>query len=147
MGLNLLKNLMSSRMPYLVFSRVVLAKLVSPPALSFSASIRVVLAILACAVAVFAKPAARSASPSISNSISDFCASRVEERAREVEERGSLSSASSVPLPPPLSAAALARSMLSDVLGTGVAAPLPDRGVIETSAGFSSRRDTCGVWN
>jgi len=39
------------------------------------------------------------------------------------------------------------RSMLSDVLGTGVAAPLPDRGVIETSAGFSSRRDTCGVWN
>ena len=141
MGLYLLRNLMSRRIPYLILSRVGLVRLTMPPPLSaFSALTRVVLAILA-------KPAARRASPSISNSISDFCASRVEERTREVEERGSLSSAPSVPSPPPLSAAALARSMLSDVLGTGVAAPLPDRGVIETNAGLSSRRDTCGVWN
>ena len=52
MALNLLKNLMTSRMPYLVLRRAVLAKLVSPPALSaFSALTRDVLAKLVLRVA------------------------------------------------------------------------------------------------
>ena len=80
MGLNLLKNLMSSRMPYLVLSSVVLARLTMPPPLSaFSAWTRVVLAILAkpAAYSSSALSAMTSTAPNVSGTYTYRCCTTV----------------------------------------------------------------------